>query len=149
MAGKGSECGSTLEEIETIIKSINNKERVGVCLDTCHLNDAGYDLSNLDYLIDDIKDTVSLDKVYCIHLNDSKNIKGSKKDRHENLGFGTIGYSNLLNVFNSGYFKDIPKILETPYIEKKYPPYKFEIEGLKCGKIVDNLNELVNEYYNK
>lgn len=146
MALKGTEVGS-LEDIAYLLNISNN--RLGVCLDTCHLNDAGYDLSDLDYLINDIKNTVSLDKIYCIHLNDSKNIIGSKKDRHENLGFGTIGYSNLLNVFNSKYFKDIPKILETPYIEKKYPPYKFEIEGLKCGKRLNNLNELVNEYYSK
>ena len=146
MALKGTEVGS-LEDIAYLLNVNNN--RLGVCLDTCHLNDAGYDLSCLDELVKEIEETVSLNKVHCIHLNDSKNVRGARKDRHENLGFGTIGYSNLLNVFKSEYFENIPKILETPYIEKKYPPYKFEIEGLKNDKRVDNLRELVNEYYSK
>ena len=154
MAGKGSECGSTLEEIETIIKSINNKERVGVCLDTCHLNDAGYDMNHFDLYLEQFKDTIGIDKIKCIHLNDSKNELSSHKDRHANLGKGTIGFTNLLNIAYLEELSNIPKILETPYIgetddskERLYPPYKYEIEMLKNKQYNEEYFSLIREEY--
>ena len=131
MAGKGSECGTTLEEISTIINGISNKERIGVCLDTCHLNDAGYDMGDFANYLEQFAKVIGLEKVKCIHLNDSKNEIGSHKDRHANIGKGTIGFNNLLSIAYNEKLKDIPKILETPYIgenddskERLYPPYR-------------------------
>lgn len=130
MAGKGTECGKTIEELKSIIEKIEVKERVGICLDTCHLNDAGYDIREFDEIISDIDKLVGLDKVGCIHINDSKNLLASHKDRHENIGYGTIGFDSLLKVVYHDKFKDIPKILETPYIDGK-APYKEEIAMIK------------------
>lgn len=130
MAGKGTECGKTIEELKSIIEKIEVKERVGICLDTCHLNDAGYDIRKFDEIISDIDKLVGLDKVGCIHINDSKNPLASHKDRHENIGYGTIGFDSLLKVVYHDKFKDIPKILETPYIDGK-APYKEEIAMIK------------------
>ncbi len=131
MAGKGSEVGSKLEEIKRIIDGINNKDLVGVCIDTCHLNDGGYDLSDFDKFLDMFDKIIGIDKIYCVHVNDSKNEKGSHKDRHENIGFGTIGFDTLINVIYNEKLKDVPKILETPYINKEYAPYKYEIDMIK------------------
>lgn len=133
MAGKGTEVGSNLEEIKDIIAGITNQDRIGICLDTCHLSDAGYDIKEFDKVVKTLEDYQLLDKVKCLHINDSKNPVGSHKDRHENLGYGNIGFSNLLKVVYHEKFKNIPKILETPYIEKK-PPYKEEIAMLKDKK---------------
>ena len=129
MAGKGTEIGRNLEEIKTIIDSVNN-ERLGVCLDTCHLHDAGYDLTNFNGFLDEFDNMIGIDKIKCIHINDSKNVIGSHKDRHENIGFGKIGFDTLLNVIYNDKLVDIPKILETPYVDDK-PPYKYEIEMIK------------------
>lgn len=129
MAGKGTEIGRNLEEIKTIIDSVNN-ERLGVCLDTCHLHDAGYDLTKFDEFLDEFDNMIGIDKIKCIHINDSKNVIGSHKDRHENIGFGKIGFDTLLNVIYNDKLVDIPKILETPYVDDK-PPYKYEIEMIK------------------
>ena len=130
MAGKGSELGRSFEEIKSIIDGVEHKERIGVCLDTCHLNDAGYDLTNFDNILKDFDNIIGLDKIKCIHINDSKNILASHKDRHENIGKGTIGLDTLMNVINNTKLKDIPKILETPYIDGK-APYKVEITLIK------------------
>lgn len=127
MAGKGSECGRSFEEIARIINGVKYKDKIGVCLDTCHLNDAGYDMSNFDSVLDEFDKIVGLDYVHCIHINDSKNDLGAHKDRHENIGYGTIGFKNLIQIIYNDRLKDIPKILETPYIDKK-APYKEEIE---------------------
>lgn len=150
MAGKGTEVGITFEEIKKIIEKINNKNNVGVCLDTCHINDAGYDLNDFDKILNEFDKIIGLDKLLCIHVNDSKNEKGSHKDRHENIGFGHIGYNNLMNVIYNEKLKEIPKILETPYIkdnDKTYPPYKFEIEMIKNKKFNNNLIEDIINYY--
>ena len=131
MAGKGTEVGINFNEISQIINGIENKNNIGVCLDTCHINDAGYDINNFDEILQEFDKIIGLDKLLCIHVNDSKNEKGSHKDRHENIGYGTIGFENLLKVIYNEKLKDVPKILETPYIKdetKSYPPYKFEIE---------------------
>lgn len=140
MAGKGTEIGSKMEELATIIKNVNLKEHIGVCLDTCHLNDAGVDLTDFDRYLELFDKYIGIDKIKCIHINDSKNEKGAHKDRHENIGFGTIGFTTLLNIINHPKLKDVPKILETPYINDK-APYKEEIKMLKDGIFNANLIE--------
>ena len=146
MAGKGSECGCTLEDLKTIIDAVSSKN-IGICLDTCHLHDAGYAIENFDAFLSLVEELIGLDRVHCIHLNDSKNILGSHKDRHENIGLGTIGFSNLHRVLLNEKLKDVPKILETPYVEKLYPPYKFEIASLKEGIENPNLIADIIDFY--
>lgn len=146
MAGKGTECGCTLEEIKMILEQVHSNH-IGVCLDTCHLNDAGYNIEQFDELLIQIEKTFGLEKVHCVHVNDSKNTLGSHKDRHENLGLGTIGFDALLRVVLHDKLKDVPKILETPYIEREYPPYKFEIDSLKNRKQNPNLIEDIQNFY--
>ena len=138
MAGKGTEIGCNLEEIAYIVKNVKNK--IGVCLDTCHLNDSGVKINNFDEYLDEFDRQIGIDKIKCVHVNDSKNEINMHKDRHENFGFGTIGFDALMNVINNPRLKDVPKILETPYIEDK-PPYKFEIEMIKEGKFNPNLKD--------
>ena len=145
MAGKGSEIGRTIEEIKEIINGINDKDHIGVCLDTCHLNDAGYDISKFDEYLDLFDKEIGLEKIGCIHINDSKNEINAHKDRHENIGFGTIGFNNLLNVIYNERLKNIPKILETPYVDKKYPPYKYEIEMIKNKEFNKDLIEIIKK----
>lgn len=153
MAGKGSECGRTFEEIKQIIDGVVYKDKVKVCLDTCHINDAGYDLNDFDKILEEFDKIIGLDKLACIHINDSKNILNSHKDRHENIGYGYIGFDNLLKVIYHEKLEKIPKILETPYIEVndkiKYPPYKFEIEMIRNKKFNPNLKLDVEKYYEK
>ena len=138
MAGKGSELGITFEQVNEIIKGCNVSNRLGVCLDTCHINDAGYDVSNIDEVLSKFDSIIGLDRLKVIHLNDSKNLRGARKDRHENIGFGTIGFDNLLKYVFDERLKDVPKILETPYFNKK-PPYKDEIKMLKEKKFNKDL----------
>ena len=130
MAGKGSEIGRSFDEIKTIIDGVKYKDRLGVCLDTCHLNDAGYDLNKFDDVLDLFDQVIGLDKVKCIHINDSKNLINSYKDRHENIGKGTIGLDNLIKIISNKRLDNIPKILETPYIDGK-APYKEEIDLIR------------------
>ena len=139
MAGKGTEVGKNFEELESIISRIKQKENIGVCLDTCHINDAGYDLNYFDKVLDSFDKIIGLDKLKCIHVNDSKNMIGSHKDRHENIGYGHIGFDNLINIIYNKRLDNIPKILETPYIDKTYPPYKYEIEMIRAKKFNKNL----------
>ena len=110
MAGKGSEVGSNFSEIKRIIDGIDKKELIGVCMDTCHLNDAGYDISNFSSILDEIDSKIGLSYVKCIHINDSKNPFASHKDRHANIGFGTIGFDNLLRVIYDKRLESVPKI---------------------------------------
>lgn len=138
MAGKGSEVGSHLEEIKRIIDGVNDKSHIGVCLDTCHLNDAGYDMNDFDKFLDLFDSIIGIDKIGCIHINDSKNPFESHKDRHENIGFGTIGFDSIIKIIYNERLGDIPRILETPYIDRLYPPYKEEIEMIRNKKF-DNL----------
>ena len=130
MAGKGTEIGSKMEEIDYILKGINLKDKVGVCLDTCHLNDSGIDLTKFDEYLDIFDKHIGIGKIKCIHINDSKNDVSSHKDRHENIGFGSIGFDTLINIINNPKLKDVPKILETPYVNDK-APYKEEIKMIK------------------
>lgn len=155
MAGKGTELGKTFEEIKTIIEGTQNSQRLMVCLDTCHLNDAGYNVQNFDELLDNFDKIIGLDKIACIHINDSKNSLGAHKDRHENIGLGTIGFENLIKIIYHEKLKEVPKILETPYISKDggkdrtYPPYKKEIEMIRQKKYNENLLEDIRKYYSK
>ena len=126
MAGKGSEVGSSFEEIKKIIDGVEKKDLIGVCMDTCHIHDAGYDLNDFDKVLDEFDSLVGLENVKCLHINDSKNVCGARKDRHENLGKGYIGLDNLIKIIYNKRLDNIPKILETPYINEK-APYKEEI----------------------
>ena len=127
MAGKGTEYGINTNEIKQILNNIIYKNKIGVCLDTCHLNDSGVDMSNFDAYLDEFAKEIGLDKVKCLHLNDSLNPIGSHKDRHANIGYGTIGFDTLINIAYNPRIKDVPKILETPYIED-HAPYYYEIK---------------------
>ena len=141
MAGKGTEIGSKFEEIKRIIDGVENKQNIGVCLDTCHLHDSGYDLTNFDQLLEEFDKKIGLSYIKCVHINDSKNIYMSHKDRHANFGMGEIGFDNLLNIIYHKKLESIPKILETPYVDKIYPPYKEEIKMIKNKKFNTNLIE--------
>ena len=145
MAGKGTELGRNFQELKQIIDGINNKDNIGVCLDTCHINDAGYDLNNFDEVLNEFDNIIGLNKLKVVHINDSKNIINSHKDRHENIGYGTIGFDNLIKIIYHEKLKDVPKILETPYIEKK-APYLFEIEMIKNKTFNNHLIEDVINY---
>ena len=114
-----------------------------VCLDTCHINDAGYDLSDFDKVLEEFDKTIGLDRLGCIHINDSKNACFSHKDRHANIGYGTIGFDNLLKVVYNSKLKEVPMILETPYINKK-PPYKYEIEMIRNKKFNASLFDILD-----
>lgn len=134
MAGKGSEVGACFEEIAAIINKVKLNQYVGVCMDTCHLHDAGYDLNNFDSLLDEFDEIIGLERLKCIHINDSKNIKGAHKDRHENIGYGMIGFDTLCKIVHHPRLDNIPKILETPYINGEIAPYAMEIKMLKEKK---------------
>ena len=155
MAGKGNEMGITTEELKSIIDKVVVKNRIGVCVDTCHINDAGYDLKEFDKYLNEFDNLIGIDKIKCIHVNDSKNLINSHKDRHENIGFGTIGFDTLINVIYNPRLDNIPKILETPYTgeskdddNRLYPPYKFEIDMIRNKVFNNNLYEDVKNYYN-
>ena len=143
MAGKGTEVGSKLEEIKKIIDGVEDKNHIGVCLDTCHLNDAGYSMDKFDEFLNEFDSLIGIEKIHCIHINDSKNVKSSHKDRHENIGFGTIGFDNLIKIIYNDRLENVPKILETPYVEKEYAPYKEEIEMIRKKEFNPNLIDLI------
>lgn len=145
MSGKGTECGKNFQEIAQIISLISDKKRIGVCLDTCHIFDVGYNIiDNYEKVIQEFDELIGLEYLKAIHVNDSKNECGSHKDRHENIGFGKIGFDTLIKIIYDKRFENIPKILETPYIDDPivsklaYPPYKYEIEMIR-KKEFDNL----------
>lgn len=129
MSGKGTEVGRSFEEIAEIISKVKRPEMLGVCLDTCHIHDAGYDVSNFDEVLAEFDKVIGLDRLNVIHLNDSKNVRGASKDRHANIGEGEIGFDNLKYVVDHPKLIDVVKILETPFIDGE-PPYKEEIELL-------------------
>lgn len=154
MAGKGTELGKTFEQLKTIIDGVKYQDKIGVCLDTCHINDSGYDLDDFDQILETFDQIIGIEKIKCVHINDSKNPKSSHKDRHENIGLGTIGFSKLLKVIYNEKLENIPKILETPYVtasdntkDKLYPPYKFEIEMIRNKKENPNLIEDIRNFY--
>ncbi|ASZ09098.1 deoxyribonuclease IV [Mesoplasma chauliocola] len=129
MSGKGTEVGLTLKDFKYVLDNVNEPSKVAVCLDTCHMHDAGYDFNDWNSIKKEIENTITKEKVVCFHLNDSKNPLLAHKDRHENIGYGFIGFDNLLSVLWDDDYIKVPKILETPYVEDK-PPYKEEIDNL-------------------
>lgn len=154
MAGKGSEIASKFDELKLIIEKIEKKDKIMVCLDTCHLNDAGYNIEEFDKILEEFDKKIGINKIGCIHINDSKNPLGTHKDRHENIGLGYIPFESLIKVIYTESLKNVPKILETPYVEKTkdskekiYPPYKFEIDMIKQKKFDSNLLENIRNYY--
>ena len=146
MAGKGTEIGSNFDELKSIIDLVDESQRdkVGICLDTCHLSDAGYDVKDFDKILDTLESKNLLSRVLCIHVNDSKNEVSSHKDRHENIGFGYIGFDNLINIIYNKRLENIPKILETPYV-LEYPPYKYEIDMIRKKEFNKNLKEEIQK----
>ena len=156
MAGKGTECGRTTEELAYIINKVDRKEQIGVCLDTCHLNDSGYNIKEFDKYLDEFDSLIGIDKIKCVHINDSKNDQGSHKDRHANFGIGSLGFDTLINVIYNERLTNVPKILETPYIgdtddskERIYPPYKYEIEMIRNKEFDPSFLDKIRQNYKK
>ncbi|MFS0861581.1 deoxyribonuclease IV [Fredinandcohnia sp. 179-A 10B2 NHS] len=151
MAGKGSECGSSFEELAQIFDGVTHNDKLSVCFDTCHTHDSGYDIvEDFDGVLEQFDKLIGIDKIKVLHINDSKNPRGSRKDRHENIGYGHIGFKALSYIVHHPDLQEIPKILETPYVgedkNSKMPPYKFEIEMLRSGTFDEKLLEkIVNQ----
>jgi deoxyribonuclease IV len=148
MAGKGSEIGRTFDEIAKIIDGVTYNEKLSICFDTCHVHDAGYDIVNdFDNVLNEFDKIIGVDRIKVVHVNDSKNERGAHKDRHENIGFGHIGFDALHYIIKHPQLSEQPKILETPYVgldkKNKKPPYKFEIEMIRNGIFNPNLQELI------
>lgn len=150
MAGKGSEIGSRFEELARIYDGVKFNDKLRVCFDTCHVNDSGYDLvHDLSGTLEAFDRIIGTDQIAVFHINDSKNPCGASKDRHENIGFGHIGFDTLREIIYMKEFESIPKILETPYVKdpenskKSYAPYKYEIAMIREGKFEPNLQNEV------
>ena len=147
MSGKGTEVGTSIDDLAGIINLLNDnvKNKVFVCLDTCHINDSGVDIGDFDKFLDEFDDKIGIDKIKCVHINDSYNAVGAHKDRHANLGYGTIGFDKLIDVIYNPRLDDIPKILETPWINRNeknaYAPYKYEIDMIRNKKFNDYINK--------
>ncbi|ULT55681.1 deoxyribonuclease IV [Neobacillus drentensis] len=144
MAGKGSECGKSFEELAMIMDGVNFNDRLSVCFDTCHTHDAGYNIvDDFDGVLNEFDKIIGLDKLKVLHINDSKNTVGMRKDRHENIGFGHIGFKALNYVVHHPQLTEVPKILETPFVgedkNNKKPPYKFEINMFREQEFNENL----------
>ncbi|WP_184095474.1 deoxyribonuclease IV [Anaerocolumna cellulosilytica] len=152
MAGKGSELGKTFEELAKIYDGVLYNDKLRVCFDTCHTYDSGYDIvQDFDGVIDKFDKILGKNQISVFHINDSKNPMGSKKDRHENIGFGYIGFDALNYIVQHKDFAEVPKILETPYVplspesKKSFAPYKHEIAMLKEQRFHENLKEEIKE----
>lgn len=152
MAGKGTEIGRSFEEIAAIYDGVVHNERLRVCFDTCHTSDAGYNVKeDFESVIEKFDKIIGKDQIVVFHINDSKNPRGARKDRHENIGFGEIGYECLRNIVYNKDFEAVPKILETPYIpnpetkKRAYAPYKYEIDMLKNDVFYTDLKERILE----
>ncbi|WP_312093203.1 deoxyribonuclease IV [Niallia sp.] len=146
MAGKGSECGRTFEELAMIMDGVTHNDKLSVCFDTCHTHDAGYNIiEDFDGVLEEFDRIVGINKLKVLHINDSKNILGARKDRHENIGYGQIGFDSLVKIVHHPELEDVPKILETPYVgidkTNKKAPYKHEIEMIKNKVFNENLLE--------
>lgn len=144
MAGKGSECGKSFEELAMIIDGVTHNAHLSICFDTCHTHDAGYNIvEDFDGVLESFDKIIGIDRLKVLHINDSKNERGMRKDRHENIGFGHIGFKALNYIVHHPQLQDIPKILETPYVgedkNNKKAPYKHEIVMLRAGQFNDNL----------
>ena len=152
MAGKGSEIGRSFEELAAIYDKVVHNDKLRVCFDTCHTSDAGYDIiHDFDGVMDRFDRLLGKDQIAVFHINDSKNVPGAAKDRHENLGFGHIGFEALNGIVHHKDFEHVPKILESPYVadayqdKKSWAPYKFEIEMLRKGVFDPTLKERIAE----
>jgi deoxyribonuclease IV len=150
MAGKGSECGRTFEELAMIMEGVTHNDKLSVCFDTCHTHDAGYNIvEDFDGVLEEFNRIVGIDKLKVLHINDSKNIVGARKDRHENIGYGQIGFDALMKIVHHSELADVPKILETPYVgidkTNKKAPYKHEIEMIKKKTFNENLLQEILE----
>lgn len=148
MAGKGTEVGRSFEELAQIIEGVTLNDKLSVTLDTCHIHDAGYNVrEDFDGVLNEFDKIIGLDRLKVVHVNDSKNIQGAKKDRHENIGFGEIGFEALNKVVHHPQLVTIPKILETPYVgedkKNKKAPYKYEIAMLQSGQFDSDLREKI------
>lgn len=146
MAGKGTEIGRTFDELAKIMDGVTLNEKLSVTLDTCHLNDAGYNVKeDFDGVLNEFDKIIGLDLLKVVHVNDSKNPQGSHKDRHANIGFGTIGFEALNKVVHHPQLELLPKILETPFVgedkKTKKAPYAHEIKMLKEQIFNPNLLE--------
>ncbi|SFC38778.1 Endonuclease IV [Bacillus sp. OV322] len=144
MAGKGSECGKSFEELAMIIDGVSLSDKLSVCFDTCHTHDAGYNIKeDFDGVLNEFDKIVGIDRIKVLHINDSKNDRGMRKDRHENIGFGYIGFDALSYIIHHPQLMDVPKILETPFVgedkNNKKAPYKHEIDMLKSKEFDSNL----------
>ncbi len=137
MAGKGSECGRSFEELAMIIDGVEHNDRLSICFDTCHTHDAGYDIVNdFDGVLDEFDRIVGIDRLKVLHINDSKNTCGAAKDRHENIGFGQIGFEALSKIVHHPQLEEVPKILETPFVGEDKKIKKLHINlKYKCLKI--------------
>lgn len=132
MAGKGSELGYNFEQIRYLMEHAKHGDRLRVCMDTCHLHDAGFDVSDFDAILEAFDRVISLERLVCVHVNDSKNVRGARKDRHANIGFGEIGFDALNRIVHHEKLQHVVKILETPWVDG-VAPYKHEIAMLKAG----------------
>ncbi|AKP79527.1 MULTISPECIES: deoxyribonuclease IV [Priestia] len=146
MAGKGTECGRSFEEIAQIIDGVTHNEKLSVCFDTCHVHDAGYDIvQDFDGVLNEFDKTVGIQRIKVLHINDSKNVCGARKDRHENIGFGEIGFGALNYIVHHPAFKEVPKILETPYVgedkKNKKAPYQLEIDMIRAQSFDSELKQ--------
>lgn len=143
MSGKGSEVGKNFEELAMIYDKVKYNNKLRVCFDTCHVHDSGYDIVNdFDSVIDEFDKIIGKDQICVFHINDSKNVCGAKKDRHENIGYGNIGFEALNYIVHHKDFENVAKILETPYVNKEIAPYKKEIQMLREGKFEDWIGSL-------
>lgn len=152
MAGKGSEVGRTFQELARIYDGVKYNDKLRVCFDTCHTNDSGYDIiHHFDDVVEEFDRILGKKQIAVFHINDSKNVPGAAKDRHANIGFGEIGFDALHRIVHHKDFKNVPKILETPYVpsptkeKKSYAPYKYEIEMLRSGKFDKNMLKRIIE----
>ena len=132
MAGKGSELGYSFEQIRYLMEHAKHGDRLRVCMDTCHLHDAGFDVTDFDAILEAFDRVISLERLVCIHVKDSKNVRGARKDRHANIGFGEIGFDALNRIVHHEKLQHVVKILETPWVDGA-APYKYEIAMLKAG----------------
>lgn len=148
MAGKGSECGKSFEELAMIIDGVTHNDKLSICFDTCHTHDAGYPIvEDFDGVLNEFDKIIGLDRLKVLHINDSKNEVGMRKDRHENIGFGHIGFNALSYIVHHPQLTHVPKILETPFVgedkNNKKAPYKHEIEMLKSKHFEENLLDII------
>ncbi len=148
MAGKGSECGKSFEELAMIMDGVIYSDKLSVCFDTCHTHDAGYNIvEDFDGVLNEFDKVIGIERLKVLHINDSKNAVGMRKDRHENIGFGHIGFDALSYIVHHPQLENIPKILETPFVgedkNSKKPPYAHEIEMLKNKKFEEKLLDFI------